>query len=473
MLDLAVINGLVFLEGGFRKADVGIKDGKFALIAAPGCLPEAERTIDAAGKHVIPGGIDTHVHYRDPGHWERETFEAGSRAAAAGGCTTFFEHPISMPPQWNAEILQNRMDICTGKDSPANDRHEKGVCVDFCFYGAAGGQHPEAIEPLSHAGIVAYKTFLHDAPEGRAQEFEGLTSANNDQLYRVLQEVKKTGLPLAAHAEDNELVTGFIKRLREEGRQSENIAHCLSRPPIVEVEAISKMLKFAKDVGCPIELVHVSTCGAMELAKQAKQAGQKVFVETCPHYLLLDERYVEKYGAYAKCNPALREKEEVEKLWDYVNDGTVDYMGSDHSPFLVEEKTRGLKDIFAAAAGFPGADLRLPLMLDAVAEGRTTLEKVVELLSVNPARCFGLYPTKGTIQVGADADFTLFRMDRHTVVDKARNYSHARDIAIPYDGRELKCAVTGTIVRGRAVMRDGVVDETAKAYGHLVIPTGH
>ena len=171
MLDLAVINGLVFLEGGFRKADVGIKDGKFALIAAPGCLPEAERTIDAAGKHVIPGGIDTHVHYRDPGHWERETFEAGSRAAAAGGCTTFFEHPISMPPQWNAEILQNRMDICTGKDSPANDRHEKGVCVDFCFYGAAGGQHPEAIEPLSHAGIVAYKTFLHGAPEGRAQEF--------------------------------------------------------------------------------------------------------------------------------------------------------------------------------------------------------------------------------------------------------------------------------------------------------------
>lgn len=101
MMDLAVINGLVFIEGGFRKADVGIKDGKFALIAEPGCLPEAERTIDAGGKYVLPGGIDTHVHYRDPGHWERETFEVGTRAAAAGGCTTFFEHPISMPPQWN------------------------------------------------------------------------------------------------------------------------------------------------------------------------------------------------------------------------------------------------------------------------------------------------------------------------------------------------------------------------------------
>ena len=252
MMDLAVINGLVFIEGGFRKADVGIKDGKFALIAEPGCLPEAERTIDAGGKYVLPGGIDTHVHYRDPGHWERETFEVGTRAAAAGGCTTFFEHPISMPPQWNGEILKNRISICKGEESAANDRHEKGSCVDFCFFGAAGGEHPEAIEPLSHEGIIAYKTFLHEAPEGRDAEFEGLTSANNDQLYRVLEEVKKTGLAVAAHAEDNELVTGFIKRLREQGRQTENIAHCESRPPIVEIEAISKMLKFGKDVGFPI-----------------------------------------------------------------------------------------------------------------------------------------------------------------------------------------------------------------------------
>lgn len=230
------------------------------------------------------------------------------------------------------------------KKAAANDRHEKGSCVDFCFFGAAGGEHPEAIEPLSHEGIIAYKTFLHEAPEGRDAEFEGLTSANNDQLYRVLEEVKKTGLAVAAHAEDNELVTGFIKRLREQGRQTENIAHCESRPPIVEIEAISKMLKFGKDVGCPIELVHVSTWQAMELAKKAKAEGQPVMVETCPHYLLLDESYVEKYGAYAKCNPALRKKEDVERLWDYVKDGTVDFIGSDHSPFLVSEKEKKDKD---------------------------------------------------------------------------------------------------------------------------------
>ena len=474
MLDLVVKNGKVYVDGSFRECDVGIKNGKFVLVGMSGTLPEAQRTIDATGKYVIPGGIDTHVHYRDPGHWERETFEVGSRAAAAGGCTTFFEHPISMPPQWKAEILQNRLDICTGKDSPANDRHEKGVCVDFCFYGAAGGQHPEAIEPLSHAGIVAYKTFLHDAPEGREQEFEGLTSSNNDQLYRVLQEVKKTGLPLAAHAEDNELVTGFIKRLREEGRQGENIAHCLSRPPIVEIEAISKMLKFAKDVGCPIELVHVSSWEAMELAKQAKAEGQKVFVETCPHYLLLDESYVEKFGAYAKCNPALRKKEEVEKLWDYVLDGTVDFIGSDHSPYLVSEKDKldknGNKDIFLSPAGFPGIDLRLPLMLTEAKKRRVSMERVVELLCVNPAKCFNIYPQKGTISAGADADLVIVDMGHEHTFQAKDSYSQARDTMKVFEGWRLGCSVDYTVVRGRVVVENGVVDESAAGWGQMVTP---
>ena len=474
MMELAVINGLVFIEGGFRKADVGIKDGKFALIAEPGCLPEAERTIDAGGKYVLPGGIDTHVHYRDPGHWERETFEVGTRAAAAGGCTTFFEHPISMPPQWNGEILKNRISICKGEESAANDRHEKGSCVDFCFFGAAGGEHPEAIEPLSHEGIIAYKTFLHEAPEGRDAEFEGLTSANNDQLYRVLEEVKKTGLAVAAHAEDNELVTGFIKRLREQGRQTENIAHCESRPPIVEIEAISKMLKFGKDVGCPIELVHVSTWQAMELAKKAKAEGQPVMVETCPHYLLLDESYVEKYGAYAKCNPALRKKEDVERLWDYVKDGTVDFIGSDHSPFLVSEKEKkdkdGNKDIFLSPSGFPGIDLRLPLMITEGLKRGVSLEKIVELLSVNPAKLFHIFPQKGTISAGADGDLVIVDMNKKVTCHAEDSYSQAKGIMKVYEGWQLDCAVDSTIVRGRVVYENGKVDESASGWGEFVQP---
>ena len=458
MLDLAVVNGLVFVEGGFRKADVGIQDGKFALVGAPGSLPEAKRTIDAAGKYVLPGGIDTHVHYRDPGHAERETFQVGTRAAAAGGCTTFFEHPISIPPQYNAEILHNRLDLC-----------KKGSCVDYSFYGAAGGEFPEEIVPLSKEGVVAYKTFLHQAPEGRDAEFKGLTSANNAELMRALEEVKKTGLPLAAHAEDNELVTGNIKRLRAEGR-TYPLAHCESRPPIVEVEAIAKMLRFGKETGCPVELVHVSTCGAMELAKKAKQEGQTVYVETCPHYLLLDESYVEKYGAYAKCNPALRKKEEIDKLWDYVNDGTVDFIGSDHSPYLVSEKEKSPDDIFVAPSGFPGIDLRLPLMLTEAKKGRVSMERVVELLCVNPAKCFNIFPQKGTISAGADGDLVIVDMNKEYEFDAKNSYSQARDIMKVFQGWKLGCSVDYTVVRGRVVVENGVVDESAAGWGEFVRP---
>lgn len=450
MLDLILKNAKVYLEDRFVEGvSVGVQAGRIAAIAAPECMPEGAQTLDLTGEYLIPGTIDTHMHVRDPGHTERGTFYTETMAAAAGGVTTILEQPISVPPQHNVEILERRI-----------ARAEAQCVVDFAFYGAADGR------------IVAYKTFLHAPPEGREQEFQGLTMADDAQLYAGMRELAKTGLFCAFHAENNDMISANIKRLRAEGRVSPEY-HCVSRPTVAEVTSVERILNFVRETGARVEIAHVSCPEVMELLRQAKKDGLPVYVETCPHYLFLTEEDMVKFGPYAKCNPPVRSRAQAEKLWDYVNDGTVDYMGSDHSPFLVEEKTRGLKDIFAAAAGFPGADLRLPLMLDAVAEGRTTLEKVVELLSVNPARCFGLYPTKGTIQVGADADFTLFRMDRHTVVDKARNYSHARDIAIPYDGRELKCAVTGTIVRGRAVMRDGVVDETAKAYGHLVIPTGH
>lgn len=463
MLDLILKNAKVYLEDRFVEGvSVGVQAGQIAAIAAPECMPEGARTLDLTGEYLIPGTIDTHMHVRDPGHTERGTFYTETMAAAAGGVTTILEQPISVPPQHNVEILERRI-----------ARAEAQCVVDFAFYGAAGGEYLEDIAQLAADGrIVAYKTFLHAPPEGREQEFQGLTMADDAQLYAGMRELAKTGLFCAFHAENNDMIAANIRRLRAEGRVSPEY-HCVSRPTVAEVTSVERILNFVRETGARVEIAHVSCPEVMELLRQAKKDGLPVYVETCPHYLFLTEEDMVKFGPYAKCNPPVRSRAQAEKLWDYVNDGTVDYMGSDHSPFLVEEKTRGLKDIFAAAAGFPGADLRLPLMLDAVAEGRTTLEKVVELLSVNPARCFGLYPTKGTIQVGADADFTLFRMDRHTVVDKARNYSHARDIAIPYDGRELKCAVTGTIVRGRAVMRDGVVDETAKAYGHLVIPTGH
>ena len=459
MFDLLIRNGKVFMDGCFAQANIGVRDGKIVAIAEPGESFEAKEVLDLQGQYLIPGAIDTHMHVRDPGHVERGNFYTETLAAAAGGVTTIMEHPISVPPQYNVEILENRI-----------QRAKQQCVVDFCFYGAAGGEFPEEITKLADDGrIVAYKTFLHAAPNGREQEFKGLTMADDGQLIVGMRELAKTGLLCAFHAEDNDLIQYYTKKFKEEGRTSGR-DHALSRPVITEVQSVERVLRFAKETGARVEIAHVSTPQAMELIKNAKQSGMDVYAETCPHYLFLNEDDLEKFGPFAKCNPPLRRQELVDKLWNYVNDGTVDYIGSDHSPFLYEEKTRGLQDIFAAVSGFPGVDLRLPLMLNAVTEGKIKLEKVIELVCVNPAKVFGIFPQKGVIRVGADADFAVFNFDHSTIVDKRKNYSHAKDIAIPYDGKKLNCQISYTILRGRILMKNGVVDESAKAYGKLVCP---
>lgn len=458
MLDLLVKNGLTYVDGVFKKCDVGVKDGKIACVAECGILGEAKRVIEAEGKYVIPGGIDTHVHIRSPGHDDREDFYTGTMSAAQGGCTTILEHPISTPPQYNKEILDNRKNIARDK-----------CVVDYAFYGAAGGEFPEEITEIAKEGIVAYKSFLHQAPEGREKEFVGLTMANDAEILVGMREIAKTGLMMASHAENNDLITYNIAKMRAEGH-TKPLDHCKSRPPITEYSTVAKLIMFAKETGCTLELAHMSTVESMELARKARFEGQKIFVETCPHYLLLDETALEKYGPFARCNPPLRPKETVEKLWDYVNDGTIDFIGSDHGPFLLSEKEQGNEDIFKAFCGAPGVDLRLPLMLDAAARGKTTIERVVELLCVNPARCFNIYPQKGTISAGADADLVVFDMNDTTVVDRNKSYSKARETARIFDGWELGCKLNYTVVRGRVLMEDGVVDPDCAGYGQLVTP---
>lgn len=457
-VDLVIKNGQVYTNGDLFNGGVAIKDGVIVSICKNELLPEAEKVIDAGGNVVLPGGIDPHVHFRDPGRSDRETFKTGTMAAAAGGVTTVLEHPISKPPQYSPEILHNRIEVAKPQS-----------LVDFAFYGAAGAQFPEEISKVAKEGIVAFKTFLHEAPEGRDEEFVGLTMANDGEMYDGFKEVAKTGLVCGVHAENNDIIARMIKKLRAEGRV-DYMAHAESRPPISEIETVSKLLYYVKETGVKIDFCHISTPEAMELVKQAKYDGYEVYLETCPHYLFLTEEKIRELGPFAKCNPPLRPQEMVDKLWDYVNDGTVDFIGSDHGPFLLSEKETGHKDIFVAPAGFPGIDLRLPLMLNAVAEGKLKFNRAIELLSENPAKVFGLYPKKGVIQVGADADFVIVDLEKTLTVSKEKNYSKARDIALVYEGAELKGLPIYTIVRGRVVMDHGKVDEKAEGWGELVKP---
>ncbi|EXG78615.1 amidohydrolase family protein [Cloacibacillus evryensis] len=456
--DLVIKNAKVYLNGTFQPCDVAVSGETISCVAPWGSEWQAAREIEAGGQYLIPGTIDTHVHFRDPGHPERETFYTGSMAAAAGGVTTVLEHPISNPPQHNKAILDHRIEVAKPQ-----------ACVDFAFYGAAGGRSLEDIVPLSHEGIVAYKTFLHEAPEGRAAEFEGLTMGDDAQLYYGMLEVAKTGLMLATHAENNDLVTEMTRRMRASGR-SDPMSHNESRPPIVEIQTVEKLIRFVRETGVKLELAHISTDGAMELAKRAKYEGLPVFLETCPHYLFLDENAIVEYGSFAKFQPALRKRETVDKLWDYINDGTVDYIGSDHGPFTLAEKLRGGGNIHDAFAGTPGIDLRLPLMLDAAYKGKVSLERCVELLSVNPAKCFDLYPQKGSVSPGADADFVLFDLDGTTTVRWENSYCKSKDAGHVYEGWDLHCRLHKTIVRGRVVMDEGAVDPSARGWGALVKP---
>lgn len=454
--DLVIKNAKIYTNGTFFQGAVAVRDGMITSVCTDSEIPEAEKVIDAEGKYLLPGMIESHMHVREPGRPDRGTFFTETKAAAAGGVTTILEHPIAKPPQYSKEILERRI----------RDASDKCV-VDFAFFGAAGSKYPDKIREMGETGIVAFKTFLHDAPEGRDEEFMGLTMANDGEMYFGFREVAKTGKLCAVHAENNDIISKMIKEFRKDGKVSP-IYHCLSRPKFAEYETVGKLLMIAKDCGVKLIFCHMSTPESMELIKSAKQEGLEVYMETCPQYLFLTEEDVVKHGAYAKCNPPLRKKEDVDALWDYVRDGSVDFIGSDHATYTVAEKESGKDDIFVAPSGFLGVDLRLPLMLNAVNEKRLSMERAVDLMSTNVAKSFGLYPKKGVISAGADADFVMVDMDEVFTVDKNQNYSQSREIAKVYDGWRLKGKPVMTVVRGRVVMENGIVDEESKGWGHLL-----
>lgn len=457
-IDLLIKNAKIYLNGTFSEGHVLVKNGKIVSINSEIEEIDAKKIIDANGKYLLPGLLESHIHVREPGRPDRGTFFTETKAAAAGGVTTILEHPIANPPQYSKEILENRI----------KDAQDKCV-VDFAFYGAAGAKYPDKIKEMAETGIVAFKTFLHAAPEGRDTEFIGLTMANDGEMYQGFREVAKTGKLCAVHSENNDIISALIAKYRSENKTSP-IYHCLSRPKFAEYETVSKLLLIAKDTGVRLLFCHTTVPEAMEMIKKAKQEELDIYLETCPQYLFLSEEDVIKYGAYAKCNPPLRKKEDRDALWQYLNDGTVDFIGSDHATYTVEEKEKGKEDIFKAPAGFLGVDLRLPLMLNAVNEGKIKFERCIDLLSTNIAKAFNLYPRKGAINIGSDADFVLVDMDKTFIVDKEKNYSKAKDIAKVFDGWELKGCPVCTIVRGNIVMENGIVSDENKGWGKLVEP---
>jgi len=451
--DLVIKSDKIFIDGRLIDCYIGVKDGIITAISKEKL--EAEKVIDAEGKMVLPGTVDPHVHIRAPGHDERETFESGTKDAALGGVTTVIEMPISVPPPHSPEIVKRRMDIA-----------EKEAVVDMVFFGAAGTDCLDDIIPCSKSGIVAFKTFLHEAPPGRKEEFIGLTAPNTGDQYELMEKVAQTGVIIGFHAENNDMINKNIAILRSEGKTSP-IYHGRSRPPVVEIETAAKILLFAEKIGTKVEICHISTPEVVELVNRAKSKGVYVVAETCPHYLFLNEDALNKIGVFAKCNPPLRSEEERQGMWEFVNNGSIDIIGSDHAPYTKEEKERGSEDIFTPPAGFPGLSTRLPLLFTAAKEGKIRLDKMVELICENPAKIFNLYPKKGTIAIGSDADFVIFDPNKKGIISKDKMFTKCRDSALVYNGWEVYGKPEKTIVRGKVVFDNGEIT-VSPGYGEII-----
>ena len=451
--DLVIKSDKVFIDGRLVDCYIGVKDGIITTISKEKL--EADEVIDAEGKMVLPGTVDPHVHIRAPGHEERETFESGSKDAALGGVTTIIEMPFASPPPHSPEIVENRMNV-------ANQE----VVVDIAFYGAAGTDCLDDVIPCSKSGIVAFKTFLHAALPGREKEFIGLTAPNTGDQYELMEKVAQTGVMIGFHAENNDMLNKNIAKLRREGKTSP-IYHGRSRPPVVEIETASKILLFAQKIGTKVEICHISTPEVVELVNKAKSKGVYAIAETCPHYLFLNENALEKVGVFAKCNPPLRSEEERQGMWEMVNNGSIDIIGSDHAPYTKEEKERGSEDIFTPPAGFPGLSTRLPLLFTAVKEGKIKLGRMVELICENPAKIFGLYPKKGTIALGSDADFVIFDPNKKDIISKDKMFTKCRDSALVYNGWEVYGKPEKTIVRGKVVFDKGEIT-VSPGYGEII-----
>ncbi|MGN6760626.1 MAG: dihydroorotase [Leifsonia sp.] len=453
-IELLITGGCIVTPEGVSKKSVGVSEGKIVGLYDDGApTPEADTVIDATGKHILPGGIDAHVHTRAPARPDRETWQSGTAAAARGGVTTIIEMPMSQPPGSTAAAIRNRLASAVGE-----------CHIDFAMYGGGAWQDERSIREQADEGIVGYKILSHSAPAGREEDFVGICAGTNAELYGSLREIAKTGLVASVHAEDNSLLHLIEAEVRA-AYAGDPKDHARARPTWVEEVSIATLLVLARESGARLHLPHIGSAAALKVAVNARRDGHPVTVETSPHYLAFDVTLMDELKGFAKMNPPLRTVADQEALWAGLTAGDIDILGSDHGPNLPSEKQG--ETIWEPNAGNPGLEAIYAVLIDGALRGRTNLETAASAMAAEPARIFGL-PRKGRIELGYDADLVVCDTKKSWTFRKEDCASNSRSSYMMYDGREFRGVFETVLSRGRTVAEHGVV--TGALNGRFITP---
>jgi dihydropyrimidinase len=437
--DTIIQNGSVVTATDTYRADIGIANGTIAAIGKELATQNASQLLDAAGKLVLPGGIDVHTHLDMPfgGTTSADDFETGTRAAAFGGTTTLIDFAI----QYKGQPLRQAFDTWMSKAS------SKAVC-DYAFHcimtDISGGQLAE-MNDLVREGVTSFKLFM---------AYPGVFMLDDGSIFKALRMTSENGGLICMHAENGSAIDVIVQQALAEGKKAPKY-HALTRPTTAEAEATSRAIALAEMAGAPIYIVHLSCDDALQKVREARDRGLPVFAETCPQYLYLS---IENFnvpgfeGAKYVFTPPLREKWHQEKLWNGLKCDHLQVVSTDHCPFCFkEQKELGRDDFTKIPNGGPGIEHRMSLIYSGgVASGRFSVNRFVELVSTTPAKLFGLYPRKGTIAVGSDADLVIFDTGRkHTISAKTH---HMRVDYSMFEGIQVTGMPDMVLSRGRVVV---------------------
>jgi allantoinase len=446
LFDLAITGNILFEGQLVGRRTLLIDKGRVSGIIDSAIQVEAKQHLHAEGKWVLPGVVDEHVHSLSyPG----EGFYNSTRSAAAGGVTTIIDMPVDAPGGTaTPETLKKKIALV-----------EQESFTDVALTGVVKNETIHHIHALKEEGVCGFKLSLFHTEANRFPRID------DGHLFEAFSVIRETGLTAGVHAENDELINFLIEKHVREGKTYPR-AHCETRPEVSETESVLKALEFARATGVRLHLYHISCSRSIEFAAHFKEEGCLVTSETCPHYLFFSEEDMERFGGLVRINPPVRKEGEQDRLWRLLSKRQIDCVGSDHIPWPEEWKRR--PTIFECASGIPGVETLLPLLFsEGVLKGQISMVTLSKILSENPAKIFKLYPRKGILSIGSDADMVIFDPEKKWVLRGEQMHTTAK--WTPCEGMEVTGGVETTIVRGMIVYHQGnIVGE--KGYGAFIRP---